>query len=382
MVHCTAISRSAPFNGVARRKRFYKRTQQLFCCRCQRKGRRFGDQCVKSHPSPIYCSIFRKISRVHPQPSLELDAVVRNTVAYAREFAKPLYRTWKRDDRFTHSAEIRRKIPEPRKPQTLSTLDEIHIELPAARMQVHQRARANIAHGGSPLRSRIRRHIPAPSPKTCALKRATHTLRIFWSANHSTQLHQRLIKARRVFRADESTQNTERLFSKLVCARIFFGKHPRAHTQHVSVPNGFSNAKNLRRDRRRRVRPHPGQRAPSFQRARETPTPLCDSRRRPVRTGGPRIISQTRPRRENLALVRGSQHIHRRKFFEKFIKIRQQRRHLGLLAHHFGEPNVVRLGILAPRKISVIDVVPTKKFFDFPPGQRGCLCVHATNVAH
>ena len=78
---------------------------------------------------------------------------------------------------------------------------------------------------------------------------------------------------------------------------------------------------------------------------------LARDRLQPAR---PDVVAERIPRLGHLALGRGRQHLHRRKFSEPLGVLRQHAIDLRLLQHDLGHEDVVRVVGLAPRQVAAV----------------------------
>src|SRR5712691_6141536 len=65
----------------------------------------------------------------------------------------------------------------------------------------------------------------------------------------------------------------------------------------------------------------------------------------------PRVIAQAAPQREHVVELRPGERSHIRETREEALVIRDHRRDLGLLQHHFREPDAIRIAGLLPRQV-------------------------------
>src|SRR6266704_338530 len=65
----------------------------------------------------------------------------------------------------------------------------------------------------------------------------------------------------------------------------------------------------------------------------------------------PRVIAQAAPQREHVVELRPGERFHVRETREEALVVRNDRRDLGLLQHHFREPDAIRIARLLPRQV-------------------------------
>src|ERR1044071_1790707 len=65
----------------------------------------------------------------------------------------------------------------------------------------------------------------------------------------------------------------------------------------------------------------------------------------------PRVVAQAAPQREHVVEVRPGEGFHIRETREEALVVRNDRRDLGLLQHHFRQPDAIRIARPLPRQV-------------------------------
>src|SRR6266568_5850142 len=65
----------------------------------------------------------------------------------------------------------------------------------------------------------------------------------------------------------------------------------------------------------------------------------------------PRVVPQAAPQREHVVQWRAGERFHVRETREEALVVRDDRRDLGLLQHHFREPDAIRIAGTLPRQV-------------------------------
>jgi cob(I)alamin adenosyltransferase len=85
----------------------------------------------------------------------------------------------------------------------------------------------------------------------------------------------------------------------------------------------------------------------------------------------PHVVAERPPRLGHFVNRRIGQAPERRVLFEPFVVLRQYAIDLGLLEHHLGDEDVVRVGGPPPRQVAAVRAVPRKELRPEPPPLRG-----------
>lgn len=86
-----------------------------------------------------------------------------------------------------------------------------------------------------------------------------------------------------------------------------------------------------------------------------------------MQTNRPRIVSHSSPRDHDAALFRFGQLPEGWETLQELTILDEYATHLGLLEHHLGEENPVRVTDVSPRKFTAVAGIPAKNF----PMQKG-----------
>lgn len=77
---------------------------------------------------------------------------------------------------------------------------------------------------------------------------------------------------------------------------------------------------------------------------------------------GPAIIAESFPEAENLLFVGCGQVSKRREVSDESFEVGNNGGYLGLLKHHFADPNTIRITVAPPRQVAAIPPEPGQQF--------------------
>jgi hypothetical protein len=134
------------------------------------------------------------------------------------------------------------------------------------------------------------------------------------------------------------------------------------NSHHISVDGGMRQVVCDREHRSRRVGSDPGQREGLCHRAREGIATGCHQHPRcPLQRTGARVVAEPRPYREHIVLFCTRQSSQSGKGAQEAAVRGHDNLDAGLLEHHLGHPDPVRISRTAPRQIALVAVIPAQQ---------------------
>ncbi len=138
----------------------------------------------------------------------------------------------------------------------------------------------------------------------------------------------------------------------------------REHALDVAIEDRKTQTVRLGEDRARGGTADARQRHQGVEIARKFAAMLLDAelRRTMQETGAP-VIAQPRPEREHGVFIGGRQRRERRQALHEALEVTDDRDHLGLLQHDFGQPHAIGVARMLPGQVlATVMVVPAKQF--------------------